>query len=395
MATRPDASTPAPPVGAALAGNSPTPCSEQGGINYHLTWQAVGPNFFNDFDYIHDDANHGGAQYLPREEAVQKQVTVAHDTHAILRAGPKGKYLKRTSAKLRTKKAWTYFLMAMKYDHLPFGCGVWPSLWTTSPEEAWPNGGELDILEYVNEYPSRSSFHVGTANKCALDASELHRPGCPALEDVVYNFTKTGMHGHYDCVTDYPDHIGCAPNKAPLRSGKELSGQAGVVAVEWTASYLKVFIIPAFDIPADLSSDMPRPDDWDKWLVSYYPFGVSERSSPGSCPNPDQLMKSQQFVMNLNFCGDWGSKVWADSSCANTKGPAMPAQCVAVDPHNPQGHRLAGPRDCCTQFIYDEHDEFGTEAYLQQNAYFNISWWKVYQDGRRLKESADPASPYV
>lgn len=313
-------------------------------------------------------------QYLTREAATEKQVTVAYEDHAVLRAGPRAGHLKRTSAKVVTKQKWTYFLMAAKFNHIPWGCGTWPAFWTRSPDVAWPNGGELDILEYTNEIGSRSSLHVGVANKCTLDQSEFKKPGCPQFVEAEFNFT-----GDSNCVTHYPEAIGCAPNRLPLMTGQEMAAAPVILAAEWTKEFLKVFRIPASQMPADLESGTPTPDQWDQFVVAYYPFAASERNNPGSCPNSANLMKAQQLVLQLGFCGDWGAKVWLNSTCANNKGPALPSQCVAVDPHNPMGEQIAGPRDCCTLFITDEQNQYGADEYLRQNAYFDVSWIKVFQ----------------
>lgn len=363
-------------------------CTQSGGYNYSLDWKAAGSTFWDEWNYLTFDANSGAAEYLVRDKAVAAGVTVAHATHALLRAGPRGSYLKRTSAKLETTRKWTYFLMALKYESVPWGCGVWPALWTHSPDAPWPQGGELDILEYASEIPSRTSLHVDAkANPCRLSPQLLRRPGCPQMLDAEYNFT-----GDYDCATAYPAKLGCAPNvRKFMLSGEELARQPSVVAAEWTPEYLKVFRIPAEEVPADLAAETPRPDGWDKWLISYYPFSESERLVPGSCPNPEGVLKAQKIVLSLGFCGDWASKVWVNSTCANrgsstasrgpwsSRGPVMGSECVAVDPHNPAGEVPAGPRDCCTRFIYDEHGEYLADEYLGSRAFWNVSWLKVFQ----------------
>lgn len=347
-----------------------------------MVWKAEGSQFFDNFDYMTNDENFMPVKYVTREEAVQQQVTVAYDNHAILRSGPKAGHFKRASAKLVTKNKWTYFLMAAKFNRVPGGCGLWPAFWTRSPDAAWPNGGELDILEFTNEIGSRSSLHVGVNNKCKLDQAEFRKPGCPQFVDAEFNFT-----GDSNCVTHYPEAIGCAPNRLPLLSGEAMSMQPIVVAAQWTPSFIKIFRIPVVETPPDLASDSPTPDEWDKWIIAYYPLAASERNNPGSCPNPEHLLKAQQLVLQLGFCGDWGAKVWLNSTCANNKGPALPSQCVAVDPHNPMGEVIAGPRDCCSAFIVDEYGQYGTEEYLQSHGFFNISWIKVYQEnGRRLQQ---------
>lgn len=389
----PAAPAPAAPAPAAAGAGAPASegCFEHSGRPYTLNWKAEGATFFDEWTFLTNDPNAGGAKYTTREQAFQQKVVEAQPGSAILRAGSRvpGE-LKRYSAKVLTNRKWTYFLAAMKFSHVPWGCGVWPAFWTKSPDIGWPNGGELDLLEYCNEIGSRSSFHVGTLNRCQLDANLLHKPGCPTFLDAEYQWT-----GHYDCVTNYPDQIGCAPNVKPILSGEEMASQPGVVAVEWTADYLKVFRIPEASVPqTGLDGDQPRPDSWDQWIVAYYPFAASERNKPGSCPNPARVMAAQQLVINLGFCGDWSAKVWINSTgmCANKPGatptvssPQIPSECVAVDPHDPKGEVPAGPRDCCTQYIVDAEGRFGTDAAFQQQAYFQMSWVKVFQQsGRRL-----------
>jgi len=349
-------------------------CFERAGVQYAEVWKAQGSGFWDQFFHMTNDENFMPIQYLTKEEAQAKKVTEAFEDHAILRAGPRAGHLKRTSAKVVTNQKWTYFLMAAKFNHVPWGCGTWPAFWTRSPDAAWPNGGELDILEYTNEIASRSSLHVGVANKCTLDQSEFRKPGCPQFVEAEFNFT-----GDSNCVTHYPEAIGCAPNRLPLMNGEQMAAQPIIMAAEWTKDFLKVFRIPASQIPPDLETGTPTPDQWDQFIVAYYPFAASERNNPGSCPNSAELMKAQQLVLQIGFCGDWGAKVWLNSTCANNKGPALPSQCVAVDPHNPMGEQIAGPRDCCTAFITDEQNQYGADEYLRQNAYFDIAWIKVFQ----------------
>lgn len=372
-------------------------CTGRSGSTYALDWKAEGSTFFQDWNYLQNEPNSGAAEYVDANTAYQEGLTAPYPDHAVIRPGGKGNYLKRKSVKIETRRKWTYFLMALKYEALPWGCGVWPALWTHSPEAGWPAGGELDILEYANEITSRSSLHVAESNRCQLNAALLNRPGCPSMPDAEYNFT-----GHYECVTAYPDKIGCAPNdRGKMLNGEALSSVPGVIAAEWTPEHVKIFRIPVTEMPADLASDAPRPDEWDQWLQGYYPFAESERTVPGSCPNPAGVLKAQQIVLSLGFCGDWASKVYKDSTCANkgyssaspwsSKGPLMDSQCVAVDPHDPKGEQPAGPRDCCTRFIYDEDGTYGADEYLMSHGFWKINWLKVYQSGqfgraRRLHE---------
>jgi beta-glucanase (GH16 family) len=44
--------------------------------------------------------------------------------------------------------------------HMPQGCATWPAAWTVI-EDGWPAGGEIDIIEGVNdESPNHSTLHT-------------------------------------------------------------------------------------------------------------------------------------------------------------------------------------------------------------------------------------------
>lgn len=332
-------------------------CSEHPGYSYKLNWQAAGQSFFDGFNFEWQDDNHGAAEYLDKGPATSQGVAEAHPSHAILRAGATSaqyKY-KRASAKIATTRTWKYFLTAMRYSHLPYGCGVWPAFWTRAPGASWPDGGELDILEYVNESPQQTSFHTGNSNRCKLNAAEVNR--CGQMPDA--------NRMNYDCVTAYPHKLGCAPNMRPLMTGEQWARRPGVIAVEWTETFLKVFYLPDGEAQREFAGDAPQPDAWDRFIISYYPFTKSN-----DCPNPADILAAQQLVLNINFCGDWASKVWKDSTCSGRTN-----SCRAVDPLS----EYAPAQDCCTQFIFDGDKKHGSDMYLKERAYFNISWIKVYQ----------------
>ena len=339
--TAPPEPTPGPPSWLP----EPAPSSQ-----YKLKWSAQGERFFDQFQFLWEDHNHGSAQYLLEEDAAQEGVVEATRNYAIIRAGrrsDKYKY-KRMTARMESKPAWKYFLTLIKFSHVPYGCGVWPALFTLAPNVPWPNGGELDILEFVNMDVSKSSFHTG--GECTLNAAKVNEYG--PMPD------RNKM--DYDCVTDYPDRLGCAPNKW-MKSGTDWAHSPGILATQWTESFLKIFYIPEHEIPEDIT-ESPSPDKtWDdRWLFSYYPFTGTK------C-----IMDEQKLMMQINFCGDWAGKVWGKDGNCNWRVP----NCRAVDPLA----EYAPEQDCCTQWIWDPDDKFGTDAYLRERAYFNISYIKVFQ----------------
>mmetsp|Transcript_33089 Transcript_33089/g.102721 ORF Transcript_33089/g.102721 Transcript_33089/m.102721 type:complete len:524 (+) Transcript_33089:64-1635(+) len=335
----------------------PSPAASHGETlsGYYLDWAAEGHGFFDGFKFLTEDTNHGAAHYLTKQMAQAEGVADAHSGFAILRAGkrdPVYQY-KRHSAKIATTRSWSRFLATMRFSHVPYGCGVWPSFFTLAVGKSWPEGGEVDVLEYVNDGPSQASFHSG--EDCTLDHAAVNK----------YGNMPDRNRMNYACKTLYPKLLGCGPNKW-TQSGRSWARTPGVLALERTDDFLKIFFLPEGRIPHDLLAGKPRPDAWDQSLIiSYYPFAAS-----GCSPS---VMTAQQLVLNIGFCGDWASKVWGDSgSCRGRT-----SSCRSVDPL----FEYAPEQDCCTQFIYDQDGNHHTDEYLQRQAFFNISWIKVFTQG--------------
>jgi len=345
-----------------------------------LNWSAVGETFFDDFNFLTHDPNNGASHFLGSfEEARTAGVVEVDPSNAVLRAGPRsGREFKRQTVKVGTKKAWKYFLAMLKFSHVPFGCGVWPAFFTLG-QGRWPMAGEMDILEYVHDFGSMTSFHSG--KQCKLNRTEVNKFTPMPDANVGGNLGE-----EYNCYTEYCGtchSLGCAPNVLPLRTGQQWAERPGIVAMERTADFAKIFFIPEAEIPQDVADDAPRPEEWSQWLIAHYPFGAS-----AGCPDPEDVMAAQYFILSIAFCGDWASKVWGFSPTCVGMGPEYNAtasnerlpieesqqQCRSVDPLA----ETAPEQDCCTQFIADPHDEFGTDAHLKASAFFNISYFKIY-----------------
>jgi hypothetical protein len=115
---------------------------------------------------------------------------------------------KRYAPKLLTKTAYpvgtTWVIDAL---HLPYGCSVWPSIWTRESNSEqrlrrltwitegadWPEGGEIDIFEGVNQV---------TQNQIALHAANT---SCQADSSATFSGNLTEA----QCAYDYGDDTGC------------------------------------------------------------------------------------------------------------------------------------------------------------------------------------------
>ena len=68
-----------------------------------------------------------------------------------------------TSARLLTRGLgeWTYGFFEVR-AMLPCGKGIWPAIWTLGSGGAWPDDGELDIMEFIGADPNRVFSTVHT-----------------------------------------------------------------------------------------------------------------------------------------------------------------------------------------------------------------------------------------
>ena len=102
---------------------------------------------------------------------------------------------KRNSVRIATED---YFAVGSVFVfdavHLPYGCSVWPSFWTSGVD--WPSQGEIDILEGVNKMTTNQmAIHASTG--CTQNGTDCSTgSGCTATDpsDASYgdNFATAG-----------------------------------------------------------------------------------------------------------------------------------------------------------------------------------------------------------
>jgi len=363
------------------------------------------------WNFWHDtaDPTGGPTQYVDHDTATANGLIEEGDGWAVIRAGrpvrPDSSDLvpssfqgvegpqMRQSVRMTSKRSWRRFLLSVRYTHLPYGCGLWPAVWfwcadvEPGPDgqparcPAWPAGGELDVLEYSNQFYTKSSLHLGADAVCTLDAD--------AIADCGNFVDKNSM--QYHCETEYfprdangdgtPDRAatyGCASNDfGSWPTVREtLNPGPGAVVVEWTEDAIKIWHFPEAEIPTDLIADDPRPAGWDNArLWSYYPLDLS------TCPGKASL-GAQNLVLNMAFCGQWAGANWKEAhddgtaptlhqELLNTVFPDLFGQSCATE-HGMGGHEL--PEDACTAHVLDEV----ASAHLERTGFFNLTHIKIF-----------------
>jgi len=275
-----------------------TVCSLELSFAYKISQLYSGATFFNGFDFFTaGDPTHGYVNYVNQSRATSQgyiglkgnAVYIGSDhTNVVTGRG-------RDSVRLSSKVNWDSGLFILDSTHMPAGCGTWPAWWLVGPN--WPNEGEIDIVEGVNNN--------------AADATTLHTStGCEMSEEDAQDFTgKWGLGADgkpaTDCFIHAPheyNNQGCGivPNGTGTYGTSFNAAQGGVYVLEWTGDFIRAFFFPRSSIPPDIKSGNPDPTTWGK-PYAFFQLGTH-------CP--DVHFAKMTMVINLTFCGDWAGNVF-------------------------------------------------------------------------------------
>ena len=154
-----------------------------------------------------------------------------------------------------------------RFPPLPLGsithgsiCGSWPAFWTTNLTQ-WPNGGEIDILEGVNnQVVDHYAFH--TSANCKVSGQ-----------------SQTGTIVTSNCDNNAAGQAGAGcggyANSPYGTYGTAFRAQGGgVYAMDWRAEGIRIFVFPKSAIPADITSGNPNPNGWGKVSPPWFIFCV-------------------------------------------------------------------------------------------------------------------------
>ncbi|KAF8650900.1 hypothetical protein AX16_005047 [Volvariella volvacea WC 439] len=292
------------------------------GATYRQSDNISGSGFYSAFSYeAISDPTHGRVNYVNSATAQSQNLTYASGDHFVLRADYKTRLSSggpgRNSVRLLSNKQYTTSVQIYNIRHMPQGCGTWPAVWTVGGN--WPNNGEIDILEGVNDQgPNQATLHTNAG--CTMPASR----------------SQTGTSTGNNCDVAATGNAGCGVKMNDARSyGPSFNANGGGwFGVERTNNYIKVWFWPrnAGNIPSEVSSGATNvnPDNW----------GTPTAFFPNTSCNISQKFGPHNIVIN---CGDWAGAVYGSSGC--------PGSCVDYVNNNPAAFT---------------------------DAYFDFQWIKVY-----------------
>jgi len=293
--------------------------------SYDISDTFQGNSFFTGFHFFSDaDPKHGRVNYVTKAQAQALGLAYVSGSNFILRADSSttlsASGAGRNSVRIVSNKKYTTHVAVFNIQHMPQGCGTWPAVWEVG--DNWPYGGEVDIVEGVNDQgPNLSSLH--TSPGCTMPGS---RP-------------ETGFPTTLDCNAFTNSNSGCgvystqANNYGPAFN----NNGGGWYAIERTPTFIKIWFWPrgAGFVPSDVvnGASLVNTDFW----------GVPTAFFPNNQCDVNSKFSPANIIINLTFCGDWAGAVYGFSGCPLT----------------------------CVDFVNEYPAAF-------IDAYFNFNWIKVY-----------------
>ena len=245
-----------------------------------------------------DDPTHGSVTYISAEEALVDGLVKLANGQIFMSTDMKSTKMPRRSVRVFSKQTYSKGLVIIDLEHIPTGCGTWPAFWLCGP--AWPNSGEIDILEGV---------HTQTKDLTTLHTSE----GCSMAGVDRMTFTghwAKGIGGEdaTDCYIKAPsesENQGCGvidDNEASF--GAPFNTQrGGVVATVWDVDGIRAYSWPRGHLPVDVATRSPPNES--SWGVPYARFEFGKDCDAAH-------FHDQQLIFDLTLCGDWAGSTFAE-----------------------------------------------------------------------------------
>ena len=339
----------------------------QSATTYKLTEDLSYHNFFPAFDFFFGpDPTNGFVQYQNYTSAIsQGLVGYLADTQSVFLGvdhkskDPNG----RASVRLESKKGWNKGLLVADIRHMPAStCGSWPAYWLLGSDAemngniTWPDAGEIDILEGVNDYET-NAVTLHTSAGCMISNTTTPGTGSDSTSPPFTGNLKTD-----DCDVAAPNqgtNEGCsiaAPrtmaafslasrsfstststinmngNNAFPSYGTSFNAAAGgVYAMEWTSTSISVWFIPRLSPQYAVLFPSPASSTLLNTTLDVSNFGTPIAHFAGQC-DLESKFKNMKIVFDTTFCGAWAGGEWETGGCAKKTGVDTCEQYVQENP---------------------------------------------------------------
>ncbi|KAK1594904.1 glycoside hydrolase family 16 protein [Colletotrichum navitas] len=274
-----------------------------------------GEAFFDKFNYFNTyDPTGGMVHYAGAAEAKSRNLTYATSDTAVLRVddtvGPTSTpdaSTGRSSVRVESKTQYNKGLLVFDVKHTPYGCASWPALWFTDPDN-WPDAGEIDVMEAVNQGTDGNQMTLHTTSGCAMDVKRK----------------QTGQTPHTDCKNSTNSNAGCGVEGPASTYGTGFNdGGGGYAAMEWRDEGIRVWQFSRSSVPPDVTGQAPDPSGWGEALADF----------PNTSCDVGSHFRNQSLIINIDVCGALAEAKYADSGCGGG------ASCAEFQANNPDAFK--------------------------------------------------------
>lgn len=269
---------------------------------YTLKVKHQGNTFFDGWDfYTGPDPTHGNVQFLNANDAAAAGLAyVQADGTTVLAVDNKSQVPpggQRKSVRIGTKDSYDNGLVIADFWAMPHGLSVWPAYWSVG--NSWPNDGEIDIIEFVNQATTNQyTLHTGSGSDCTLDKAPqaIYKDSTGVLKPFLGNVMGT------ECRSSNGANAGCAFSDSGNASvGTAFNmGAGGVFALLWDNTQVSMWRFPRSSIPQDINAGNPDPTQWG------IPMGYWSNST---CDIGNHFV-NQHFILDITICGDWAGSAY-------------------------------------------------------------------------------------
>lgn len=256
--------------------------------SYDMVKEYAGTTFFDDWNFYNniDNLTNGNVNYLSAQGAASSKLAFVNDAGNAIMKVDNSTTLQfpnnRNSIRINTKDEFTIgTVWVADMVHVPYGCSVWPAFWSSASD--WPQGGEIDTFEGVNQV---------TMNQMGLHTAA----GCTHTNDSVQTSTLINS---TDCSIYANSNEGCIitnPTTASYGAGFASAG-GGVWVTEFAATGISIWFFTRSAIPDSLQGNASSID------TSTLGTPVANWAEDG-CDVPS-FFDSQSIVFDISLCGDY------------------------------------------------------------------------------------------
>ncbi|TDL19676.1 hypothetical protein BD410DRAFT_791798 [Rickenella mellea] len=261
------------------------------GTSYHASKEFSGKTFFDDWLFYDDVDNltNGMVVFASASSAAKTKLAYINSAgNAIMRVDNTTTLKlgqKRNSVRISSKDRFAVgSVWVADMLHVPFGCSTWPAFW--SQAEVWPEGGEIDTFEGVNQIGQNTmSLHT--------------EPGCTHQANATQSSTIINT---IDCDSRANANSGCGvadPNNSSYGAPFARAG-GGVFVTEFAETGISVWFFSRQSVPSTLQNNASTLDT--------STLGLPVANWPTASCAINQYFAPQRLIFDITLCGDFAGQ---------------------------------------------------------------------------------------